>query len=266
MRPIIAVTTDTIPDPSVNTKPNTVDIAPTMFKDTILQAGGVPIIIPYPSHPGLIDEMIAAYLPLFDGLLLPGGPDVDPTLYGEQPSQAIGETNPPRDQFELALIRATHAARKPMFGLCRGSHILNVAFGGTLYQDLATQNPAALRHLQRTSGEYPTHHVNIAANSRLQRQIGATAYVNSRHHQAVRTVGRGMRVAATALDGTIEAFESIDDDLVLGLQWHPENLWATAPEQLNIYHDFIQRTLAHRIHRQAAAPPATEQVAAEQAG
>ncbi|WP_179396154.1 gamma-glutamyl-gamma-aminobutyrate hydrolase family protein [Lacticaseibacillus absianus] len=257
MRPIIAIAADTMPDTTVYTKPNTVDISPTMFKDTIVQAGGVPIIIPFPTNAALRAELIAAFVPLFDGLLIPGGPDVDPTLYGEQPRQEIGETNPPRDQFELALIRATYAAGKPMFGLCRGSHILNVAFGGKLYQDLATQKPDAVRHLQRTSGEYPTHHVQIAPDSRLHRAIGDTAYVNSRHHQAVRTVGAGMRVAATALDGTIEGFESVENDLVLGLQWHPENLWASAPEQLNIYSDFIERAIAHRIHREAAgAQPA----------
>lgn len=86
MRPIIAIVADVIEDPSVNTKPNTVDISPTMFKDTILAAGGLPIVVPYPSQLSLIPEMVQAYLPLFDGLILPGGPDVDPTLYGEEPS------------------------------------------------------------------------------------------------------------------------------------------------------------------------------------
>lgn len=246
MRPVIALVADVIADSSVHTTPNTVDISPTMFKDTILEAGGLPITIPYPTDPRLIPETIQAYLPLFDGLILPGGPDVDPTRYGEEPLPQLQATNPPLDAFELSLIKATYAAGKPMFGLCRGSHILNVAFGGTLYQDLASQNPAALRHLQATSGEYPTHHVSLMAKSRLARLIGDTAYVNSRHHQASRTLGAGLRLAAKAYDGTIEAFESEDNDLVLGIQWHPENLWQDAPVQLAIYRDFIQRAAAHR--------------------
>lgn len=257
MRPIIAIVADVIEDPSVNTKPNTVDISPTMFKDTLLAAGGLPIVVPYPSQLSLIPEMVQAYLPLFDGLILPGGPDVDPTLYGEEPSQEIGPANPPLDQFELALIRATYAANKPMFGLCRGSHILNVAFGGTLYQDLATQKKAAIRHLQRTSGEYPTHHVSIVPQSRLHPLLGDRAYVNSRHHQATRRLGNGLRLAAQANDGTIEAFESSENDLVLGLQWHPENLWQEDPPQLRIYADFIDRVSAHRQANLTASLGAT---------
>lgn len=256
MRPVIALVADVIADTSVHTSPNTIDISPTMFKDTILEAGGLPITIPYPSDARLIPEVIQAYLPLFDGLILPGGPDVDPTRYGEQPLPALQATNPPLDAFELALIKATYAAGKPMFGLCRGSHILNVAFGGTLYQDLASLRPDALRHLQATSGEYPTHHVAVVPKTRLAALLGESAYVNSRHHQASRTLGAGLRLAAKAYDGTIEAFESEETDLVLGIQWHPENLWQDAPVQLTIYRDFIQRAEAHRqgAHLAATSP------------
>lgn len=250
MRPVIAIVADVIHDPSVFTVPNTVDISPTMFKDTVLAAGGLPLTIPYPSTEELIPELVQAYLPLFDGLILPGGPDVDPTRYGEQPKPQLQAANPRLDAFELALIKATYAAGKPMFGLCRGSHILNVAFGGTLYQDLEAQKPDALRHLQATSGEYPTHHVAVVPQTRLAKLIGDTAYVNSRHHQASRTLGAGLRLAAKAYDGTIEAFESAENDLILGIQWHPENLWQDAPAQLAIYSDFVARAAAHR---QAAA-------------
>lgn len=246
MRPVIALVADVIADDSVHTSPNTVDISPTMFKDTILEAGGLPITIPYPTNARLIPEVIQAYLPLFDGLILPGGPDVDPTRYGEQPRPQLQAANPLLDAFELALIKATYAAGKPMFGLCRGSHILNVAFGGTLYQDLETEKTDALRHLQATSGEYPTHHVAIVPQTRLAKLLGDTAYVNSRHHQASRTLGKGLRLAAKAYDGTIEAFESEENDLILGIQWHPENLWQDAPAQLAIYSDFIDRAEAHR--------------------
>ncbi|MFD1433242.1 gamma-glutamyl-gamma-aminobutyrate hydrolase family protein [Lacticaseibacillus yichunensis] len=246
MRPLIAIAADVIEDTSVFTKPNTVDIAPTMFKDTVIEAGGVPVIIPFPTHmreaPGLIERFVS----LFDGLIIPGGPNVDPTRYGEQPGPFIGAAMPRRDAFELALIKATRAARKPMFGLCRGSHILNVACGGSLYQDLASQKQDSLRHLQRTSGEYPTHHVTIARDSRLFSLIGETAYVNSRHHQAVRNLGRGLKAIATAPDGTVEGFESTDDDLIFGLQWHPENLWQDDPAELSIYQDFIARAAAHQ--------------------
>lgn len=250
MRPVIAIAADTIPDTTVFTKPNTIDMAPTMFKDTILQAGGLPIILPFPTDYRQQAETIAAALTLFDGLVIPGGPDVDPTYYGQQPLVRCGAANPPRDCFEIALIKATYAAGKPLFGLCRGCHIINVAFGDTLYQDLNAQKPDALRHLQPTSGEYPTHHVTMVPGTRLHHLIGERAYVNSRHHQAVRTMGTGLRITARAADGLIEAFESISDDRVMGLQWHPENLWQDDPVQLNIYTDFIAR--AQRVHGQRA--------------
>lgn len=245
MRPIIAMTGDSLVEPSAIINLRNADMAPNMIKNAIVKTGGVPIILPFPEDDSLSDTLAQAAVATFDGLILPGGPDVDPTLYHEEPIPQMGRATYPKDVFELALIKATIAAKKPILAICRGIQILNVSLGGTLYQDLATQNPqSTIRHAQAAPGQYPTHHIKIQPECALAQIFGTQAYVNSRHHQAINQVAPGLKVTATAYDGVIEAVESTSEVPIIGVQWHPENMWPEHPEQLELFAQLVQQAQA----------------------
>ena len=223
--------------------------APHDVKEAFIKLGAIPLIIAFPDDVSKVDQLAQDYVQLIDGLMLPGGPDVDPTFYGEEPHPKIGMTLYQKDRFEIALIKAALAADKPIFGICRGIQIMNVAMGGTLYQDLESQYPELkIQHPQATLGQFATHHVELTAGSKLAKLYGqSTIKVNSRHHQAVKAVGQGLKVTAVAPDGVIEGMESTDTDLFLGVQWHPENMWQQEdPQQLVVFQDFLDRIAAHR--------------------
>lgn len=223
--------------------------APHDVKEAFIKLGAIPLIIAFPDDVSKVDQLAQDYVQLIDGLMLPGGPDVDPTFYGEEPHPKIGMTLYQKDRFEIALIKAALAADKPIFGICRGIQIMNVAMGGTLYQDLESQYPELkIQHPQATLGQFATHHVELTADSKLAKLYGqSTIKVNSRHHQAVKAVGKGLKVTAVAPDGVIEGMESTDTDLFLGVQWHPENMWQQEdPQQLVVFQDFLDRIAAHR--------------------
>ena len=222
--------------------------APHDVKEAFIKLGAIPLIIAFPDDVSKVDQLAQDYVQLIDGLMLPGGPDVDPTFYGEEPHPKIGMTLYQKDRFEIALIKAALAADKPIFGICRGIQIMNVAMGGTLYQDLESQYPELkIQHPQATLGQFATHHVELTAGSKLAKLYGqSTIKVNSRHHQAVKAVGKGLKVTAVAPDGVIEGMESTDTDLFLGVQWHPENMWQQEdPQQLVVFQDFLDRIAAH---------------------
>ncbi|WP_461223761.1 gamma-glutamyl-gamma-aminobutyrate hydrolase family protein [Lacticaseibacillus suihuaensis] len=247
MLPLIAVVADALDDAAPPLNQRLAPYAPAPLVAAVVAAGGLPIVLPRPASEAAAAALAKAYLPHIDGLILPGGPDVDPTYYGEEPLAAIGTTDRLRDAFEIPLIRATLAAGKPLLGICRGLQVACVALGGTLYQDLATQDPDyRLRHAQAAPGTDPTHHVTIAPASRLATLIGTTGFVNSRHHQAVRMLPAGLRAVAHAQDGVIEAVESVADDRFLAVQWHPENMWQAHPEQLKLFKDLVVRAEASR--------------------
>ncbi len=223
--------------------------APHDVKEAFIKLGAIPLIIAFPDDVSKVDQLAQDYVQLIDGLMLPGGPDVDPTFYGEEPHPKIGMTLYQKDRFEIALIKAALAADKPIFGICRGIQIMNVAMGGTLYQDLESQYPELkIQHPQATLGQFATHHVELTAGSKLAKLYGqSTIKVNSRHHQAVKAVGKGLKVTAVAPDGVIEGMESTDTDLFLGVQWHPENMWQQEdPQQLVVFQDVLDRIAAHR--------------------
>ena len=165
----------------------------------------------------------------FDGLLPTGGADVLPTLYGEDAHETFTPAEPGRDDFEVALTNDAVAADLPLLAICRGVQVLNVARGGSLVQDIPSQRPGAVTHRISDSPTMIAHPVTIAAGSRLQQLIAAgsgvptSCAVNSRHHQAVNTVGQNLSVVATAPDGVIEAVEDLSRRFCVGVQWHPEN-------------------------------------------
>jgi putative glutamine amidotransferase len=179
--------------------------------------------------PVLAPKDAVAMLDGMDGLLLTGGEDVDPVLYGAEPSPALGEVHPARDAFEIALVRAARARRMPTLAICRGIQITNVALGGTLIQDLASERPDALTHDGDWDRDRRVHALDVTPGSRLAKALAATHLeVNSMHHQAVDRIAPGLVAVAHAPDGIIEGAEWHDSDWwLLGAQWHPEELTAT---------------------------------------
>jgi putative glutamine amidotransferase len=230
-RPLIAVTTSELRRPEDGCAgprgeaPKLEVALATLYPEAIERAGGIPVIVPM-----LRPDAIAALLDRVDGLCLPGGPDVQPSVYGAEPHPELGPTEPRVDAVELALVRAADRRKLPILGICRGMQLLNVARGGTLHQHLPDVVGAGVEHRQPEHGSVPTHRIETASRSRLRATLGGPGLeVNSFHHQAVQTLGRGLVATAWADDGTIEAIENPSDRLVMGVQWHAEGLSAHDP-------------------------------------
>jgi putative glutamine amidotransferase len=179
-----------------------------------------------------------------DGLLLTGGGDVDPLIYGEAPHTTFHASEAGRDSYEIALVKAVADAGLPIFAICRGMQVLNVALGGTLVQDIPSMVNGAVQHTLNEPRYALAHEVWVASGSKLydlmsEKLEGETCQVNSRHHQAVSTVAKGWEVSGTAPDGVIEAMEQPGDVFRLAVQWHPENFWRTG-EFRPLFEGFIE--------------------------
>jgi putative glutamine amidotransferase len=230
-RPVIAVTTSELRRPEdVNARPQgeppKLEVAlATLYPEAIERAGGIPVIVPL-----LRPDAIAALLDRVDGVCLPGGPDVQPSVYGAEPHPELGPTEPRVDALELALVRAADRRKLPVLGICRGMQLLNVARGGTLHQHLPDVVGEQICHRQSEAGCVPTHRIETASHGRVRDALGGPSIeVNSFHHQAIETLGRGLSTTAWAPDGTIEAIEGTGERLVMGVQWHAEGLLDHGP-------------------------------------
>ena len=193
---------------------------------SVEQAGGRARILDVSESPRkLLNEL--------DGVLLTGGGDVDPVLYGESRHETVEDAEPGRDEFEIDLAMRAVAEDLPLLAICRGAQVLNVAAGGTLVQDIPSQVSSDLAHTIQEPKNAVAHDVRITPGSRLEQALGAsvdashTCRVNSRHHQSVGKVGAGLSTSAIAADGVIEAIERRDSTFCVGVQWHPENFWKT---------------------------------------
>jgi putative glutamine amidotransferase len=177
----------------------------------------------------------AAWVARVDALLVPGGRDVDPRAYGEVERHATVEVEPDRDRLELAAVRVAVDRGVPVLGICRGIQVLNVALGGSLWQDLPSQRPSYTVHKEpaaQRDRRRLLHAVVVQPGTRLHAVLGTdTLWVNSMHHQAVREPAPGLRPVAAAADGTIEAVEAPGAHFVLGVQWHPEELFEEGPHR-----------------------------------
>jgi putative glutamine amidotransferase len=197
------------------------------YLESVRRAGGEPIEVVVGG------EAPDAILARVDGLMLTGGGDVDPALYGEAPHDTFQAAETGRDDFEIALARAAVAKGIPLLAICRGMQVLNVAMGGTLVQDIPSQVTGALPHSVPQPRAGSAHEVWVADGSKLQTLLkdhmedGETCHVNSRHHQSVKQVARGFEVTATSPDGVVEAMEKPDAPFCVAVQWHPENFWRT---------------------------------------
>ncbi|WP_028775384.1 gamma-glutamyl-gamma-aminobutyrate hydrolase family protein [Shimazuella kribbensis] len=191
------------------------------YVQSIIQAGGIPLLIPYMEDPIMIKKLVDSC----DGLLLTGGEDVDPILYGEEPSPNLGEIVPARDEIERKVFDLFLQQNKPILAICRGCQLVNVAFGGNLYQDIPSQIASEVNHCQRAPRGYGTHSIHIERNSLLFKIIGKHKIrVNSYHHQSVKTLSAPLAASALATDNVIEAIESEAHAFLLGVQWHPEGM------------------------------------------
>jgi putative glutamine amidotransferase len=209
------------------------------YVESVRRAGGEPRVFdPAKDAP---DRVVAE----IGGLLLTGGVDVDPARYGEERHPSVVSLEADRDEFEFALLRAAREARIPVFGICRGLQVMNVAFGGSLYQDLPGQKAGNIAHTVLVPPCGIAHEVWVSKGSRLwtlmqEKMADAdTCSVNSRHHQAVKRLASGFEVTATAPDGVIEAIECNGSTFCLGVQWHPENFWRTG-EFRPLFEGFIE--------------------------
>jgi putative glutamine amidotransferase len=212
------------------------------YVDVIGRAGGLGVIIPVPSGPETID----LYREWIDGVLLPGSPsDVDPARYGEPPHEKLGPLFPERDQADFSLLGTAEERSLPVLGICHGMQTLNVWRGGSLVQDIPSEIPLSASHQNPGQPrDVPAHPVRIEPGSRLARIIGEESDVNSFHHQAVRRVGRGLRIVARAPDGVAEAIEDPGQVFVIGVQWHPEAGWESSAASRALFLAFVAAAAA----------------------
>lgn len=216
------------------------------YAEAVEATGGAPLYIPLiPNR-----EYLNALGERLDGLLLSGSnSDVDPAHYGEEPHPRLGAVIPERDSVDLLLLEVAERRKLPVLGICFGMQSLNVARGGTLYQDLEAQVPNVLKHEQGQPADRPSHYLRLEADSLLAQWAGGTTTrVNSSHHQAVRELGRDLRVVARTADDVIEAVvDTRPERFVLGVQWHPEIGW----ERDQFSHAIFSRFVAEAARRAA---------------
>ena len=195
----------------------------------VVEAGGLPLVF----SPALGAARAADALDGCDGLLLSGGADIDPARYAATPSPALGPVDPSRDAFEFALLAAARARMLPVLAICRGLQLVNVAAGGTLWQDLPSERAGAVAHQQSAPRDTRTHDVRIERGTRTASVLGVeTLRTNSMHHQAVRALGEGLRATGWAADGVIESLEASNPaEWLVGVQWHPEDLGPGIPDE-----------------------------------
>lgn len=188
------------------------------YIDAVAQSGGLPLLIPSITDGLLLD----AYAEACDGFIFSGGIDVSPCCYGEMQHPLLGDTSLKLDKSQIGLVKRVIAARKPFLAICRGNQVLNVACGGTLYQDNSLHGGDIAKHMQKTDRGDVSHEVTIQEGSVLHGMYGGKLWTNSYHHQSIKALGEGLKITADADDGIIEAVELIDYPYGLGIQWHPE--------------------------------------------
>lgn len=207
------------------------------YVQAVCLAGGVPLILPIVSKPALIQQQID----LIDGLILSGGYDVCPLFYREEPSKGLEAICPERDVYEIQLLQSMRMLRKPILGICRGLQLMNVALGGTLYQDIELFRPSSIQHQSKASPDAAIHSISILPNTLLHEMMSEeTLLTNSFHHQAIKELSPELQANALSQDGLIEGIEGKDDQFLLGVQWHPELMIEKHPCMLKLFKGLIQ--------------------------
>ena len=229
MRPVIGIT--------ITTRQGFVDY----YVNAVAKAGGTPVVLPISRD----TEALFPALDRLDGVIFTGGTDLDPQVYGEQPMYGLGEVKPNRDRHEFELLSECVTNHSfPVMGICRGIQLINVHFGGTIYQDLEKQKPEGIMHslIDRMPFESPAHAVVIEPGSYLHDFLGKERLaVNSFHHQAVKDIGSGLRIISRADDGIVEGVQLDSDRFLMAVQWHPEMMADTDEDALNLFQGFVGR-------------------------
>lgn len=244
-RPAIGITTQTleeIPDELPRCW-----IMSQRYVKTLIASGAIPWIVP------LLDDQdtLRSIYDRLDGVFFPGGVDIDPDSYNEQRSEACGRVDPDRDKTELMLAKWAMEDQKPILAVCRGAQLLSVAAGGTLYQDIGSEYPDAIKHDYFPKKGVHTrqdlvHPVDVVPNTRLSRLLGSgSVLVNSMHHQGIKKLAPLLAPNAFAPDGLIEGVESTDENFVVGVQWHPEDLADLDPNMRRLFDAFIEAACNH---------------------
>lgn len=232
MKPIIGITSNI--DSTTHSIQNT-------YIQAVIAGGGIPFVIPTG-----IERDVQQITKILDGLLISGGGDMNPYEFNEEPLPQLGNVTPERDSMELELVRHMLALDKPILGICRGHQVLNVAFGGTLYQDIISQsaNPI-LQHDQKAKRDHPSHAVHIEKGTMLESvATSEKIMVNSFHHQALKDIPTPLIVSGKASDGIVEAIESTGHRFVIGVQWHPEALMEKDDQvSFRLFSDYMKACL-----------------------
>ena len=238
-KPLIALT------PYFNIERDEPYMRPAYLK-AIRAAGGIPMILPL----DLKEEDIQQIVDTFDGFLFTGGPDIHPFYFGEETQAHCGNVCLRRDRMEILLLKLVMQTGKPVFGICRGIQLLNVALGGDIYQDIPSQFPQdfPIAHVQPFDYAIPSHKVEVLPGTLLEQLTGSnTLNVNSMHHQACRKLAPGLVACGHASGNLIEAVEKPDYPFFLGVQWQPEYLWEQAPAIRQIFEAFVKAADAKRL-------------------
>jgi putative glutamine amidotransferase len=245
VQPLIGITTSSFTSPTTGWEYNRAYVAPIQ---AIADAGGLPVLIPL----CVSDDVLRAIYNRLDGVLLPGGGDVDPVFYGAQKHPKTGEADDLRDHVELQVAHWALDDDLPLMGICRGHQVLSVAMGGTLVQDIPSQVQTELLHdfpNDRPRGDH-AHFVEIDPASRLAGILGTTRVeVNSLHHQSVEAAPPGAFVTAYAPDGVVEALEMPDKQFVLSVQWHPEDMYQNDDAMKKLFRAFVEAAANGRSAR-----------------
>ncbi|HOO25611.1 MAG TPA: gamma-glutamyl-gamma-aminobutyrate hydrolase family protein [Clostridiales bacterium] len=209
------------------------------YTDSLKAAGAKAVLLKQSED----NDVISRYATDCDAFVFPGGADLSPSLYGEEPLPECGKSYPERDNFEVALLNEVMRLRKPILSICRGAQLVNVALGGTLYQDIKSQLPEALPgHMDFWRRKRGSHPIIIEKDSRIFDIFGEKAYVNSMHHQAIKEPANYLRPVAKSADGIIEALEYPAYPYFVAVQWHPEHMAASDPKQAALFKSFVEES------------------------
>lgn len=207
------------------------------YIQAIKSVGGLPVILPLVKSRTIIQE----YVELCDGFLLCGGGDITPLLFGQEPAEGIGKTDISLDLFQIRLVKTILEKDKPLLAICRGMQVLNVACGGTIYQDLSLTGFETINHMQNSILRKDiSHKVIFEPDTKAHKLLGNFAYTNSFHHQSVDRLGKDLTVSGFTGDAIVEAIEMPSHTFVLGVQWHPECMLETPSNMKQLFHALIR--------------------------